>query len=95
MNQGTKKSQRREQVVVLLVGWFPLAVSSVLTAVFCCGGESALPAPRTTLCQQEVSPHEIKCNICLKWLKLLLTGALLVPRSGQLQIPIFPFSHSC
>lgn len=66
-----KKVTEREQAVVLLVGWFPLAVSSVLTAVFCCGGETALPSPWTTLCQQEGLTHEIKCNIWLKWLKWL------------------------
>lgn len=63
-----QKPAESEQVVVLLVGWFLLAVSSVLTAVFCCDGGTALPSPWTTLCQQEVLTREIKCNICLKWL---------------------------
>lgn len=65
-----QKSQQREseQVAVLLVGWFALAVLSVLTAVFCCSRETALPSPWTTLCQQEVLTCEIKCSIRLKWL---------------------------
>lgn len=64
-----KKSQQRASFSpVLLVSWFALAVSSVLTAVFCCDEETASPSPWTTQCQQEILTHEIKCNTCLKWL---------------------------
>lgn len=68
---GDKKkanTERENCSPVLFAGWFALAVSSVLITIFCCDGETALPSPWTTLCQQEILTHEIKCNICLKWL---------------------------
>lgn len=96
VDQGTKKANT-EQVVVLLVGWFPLAVLSVLTAVFCCGGETALPSPWTTLCQQEVLTREIKYNICLKWLikeKCFLLECSLCLGMGNCEHQYFCF-HIC
>lgn len=64
--RGPKKANRESKQVVVLVGWFLLAASSVLAAEFCCGGETASPSPWATPCQQEVLTHEMKCSICIK-----------------------------
>lgn len=94
---GAKKIWKREQVVVLVVGWFPLAVSSVLTVVFCYGGGTALLSPCTTLCQQEVLTCEIKCNVCLKCLnkdKCFLLEHSLCLRMGSCEHQYFHFHVS-